>query len=141
MNKKIIFTLIMLIPFFVFSQKRSKKSSKNSETVIYDMMTIKGVEVPFIEFIPEEEKTDLSNDQLIEFQMKSMLQPGKFKISLDFGNMQTKESTDLMRAASRYNSMMVAVNALNAKGWEFVSSDIIANQEVIIHYYYMRKKK
>ena len=89
----------MLIPFFVFSQKRSKKSSKNSETAMYDMMTIKGVEVPFMEFIPEEEKTDLSNDQLIEFQMKSMLQPGKFKISLDFGNMQTKETTELMRAA------------------------------------------
>ena len=129
--------LIAIVPYFTMAQKRSKKSSKAT----YEMMVIKGVEIS-LSNIPEEDREQMSRDQTIDYEAKISLERGRLMITFDFGNVNSKETVELINEASKYNSMIAAVNALASKGWEFVSANVVSSSTNITkHYYYMRRDR
>ena len=138
MKKIMLIMLVSTIPFFTSAQKRSKKASSKAQ---YEMMVIKGVEVPRDGGMSMEERSDLSPDQSQDYAVKVAMEQGKLMVSYDFGNVSNKENTELINSSVRITSMVAAVDALASKGWQFVSANVVPGDNVTIHYYYMRREK
>ncbi len=154
MKKIILLLLIGFIPFLSNAQKRSKKGDKSSSKFSeakYEFMTIKGYEIAIdgnaansrgnanqegLQKGPEEV---LSPDMQLK---KLMMSNQKVIINFDFGlDRPNEESVELNKNSRQYRSMVTAVNAAAARGWEFHSSDIIVVGTTRVHYYYMRRDK
>ena len=137
MKKITLMLLVAMVPFLTMAQKRSKKASSKLQ---YEMMVIKGVEVPF-GGMNMEERSDFSPDQAQEYETKIAMEKGKVMVTYDFGNVTNKENTALINLSGRITSMVAAVDALAAKGWQFVSANVVPGRSVTTHYYYMRRDK
>jgi len=142
MKKLTLMLLVAMVPFLTMAQKRSKKASSKLQ---YEMMVIKGVEVPVFGGMRMEERSDLSPDQAQEYETKIAMaiamEKGKVMVTYDFGNVTNKENTALINLSGRITSMVAAVDALAAKGWQFVSANVVPGRSVTTHYYYMRRDK
>ena len=119
MKKITLMLLVAMVPFLTMAQKRSKKASSKLQ---YEMMVIKGVEVPVFGGMRMEERSNLSPDQAQDYETKIAMEKGKIMVTYDFGNVTNKENTALINLSGRITSMVAAVDALAAKGWQFVSS-------------------
>jgi len=138
MKKLTLILLVAMVPFLTMAQKRSKKASSKLQ---YEMMVIKGVEVPVFGGMSMEEKSDLPPDQAQDYEAKIAMEKGKVMVTYDFGNVTNKENTALINLSGRITSMVAAVDALAAKGWQFVSANVVPGRSVTTHYYYMRRDK
>jgi hypothetical protein len=136
MKKITLMLLVAMVPFLTMAQKRSKKESSKLQ---YEMMVIKGVEVPFGGGMNIAD--DLSPDQAQDYEAKIAMEKGKVMVTYDFGNVTNKENTALINLSGRITSMVAAVDALAAKGWQFVSANVVPGRSVTTHYYYMRRDK
>ena len=130
--------LVAMVPFLTMAQKRSKKESSKLQ---YEMMVIKGVEVPFGGGMNIEDMSNLSPDQAQDYEAKIAMEKVKVMVTYDFGNVTNKENTALINLSGRITSMVAAVDALAAKGWQFVSANVVPGRSVTTHYYYMRRDK
>lgn len=148
MKKIVLMLLVAMVPFLTMAQKRSKKDNKQaveqtkSSKAAVEYMVIKGIEIPMdIEGMDEKELNAKGKDAL-EMQMKRMLKPQvKLVIIFDYGNVRNKEVGEMMRAASTFRSMSAAANAAAERGWEFMSANVMPNNNTATHYYYMKRKK
>jgi len=144
MKNIIIIVLVSLISFSGFSQKRSKKKSKDVETSVkssFEFMIIKGAEIEMIdESIDEAEKREMASDVSFERKLKRMIAPQtKLVVSFDAGDMRNPEIGELMRKSNQFRTMGAAVKAASAYGWEFINANVIPNENGVIHYYYMKR--
>ena len=138
MKKLTLMLLVAMVPFLTMAQKRSKKASSKLQ---YEMMVIKGVEVPFGGGMNIEDMSNLSPDQAQDYEAKIAMEKVKVMVTYDFGNVTNKENTALINLSGRITSMVAAVDALAAKGWQFVSANVVPGRSVTTHYYYMRRDK
>ncbi len=145
MKKLITMMLVAMVPFFTMAQKRSKRDKGKEQTTAttkasVEYMVIKGVEIPLDTEGVGREVTERSED-VREMEMKKRLKPNvKLVIYFDYGNTNQKEAGEMMRNATRYRSMVSAMNAAAAKGWEFVSANITTDNNITTHYYYLKRK-
>jgi len=56
------------------------------------------------------------------------------------GDPNTNDVEDYL-PGQEYKSMSAAVNNAAKYGWEFVDANIISEDKLIIHYYYMQRRK
>ena len=146
MRKIIVMLLIGSIPFLSNAQKRSKrgdKSSTNSSEAKYEFMTIKGFEVSIDGSNNSRGSAGPEEVPSPDMQLKTLMRSNqKIIINFDFGlDTPDEESIQLNKTSRQYRSMVGAVNAAAARGWDFHSSDIIVVGSARVYYYYMRRDK
>jgi hypothetical protein len=135
MKKIVLMMLVAMVPFLTMAQKRSKKDNNSSAKVEY--MVIKGVEID----ISESQEDPNEKREHIEEMRREGFSKVKLFVSFDFGGANSKESTNLIRSAREFKTMMEAVNSAVAGGWEFVSANSLSNNGVVTHYYCMRMNR
>ena len=63
----------------------------------------------------------------------------KHIVDFDYGDLRDAEVKEMMeRQRKRFKTMMSAVNTAAEKGWEFINSNVISENKMKIHYYYMK---
>ena len=82
--------------------------------------------------------------QYVELVGRSKLNPTKIKVIVDYGQPFSFKSQAIRGAAGEkaaFNSMIDAMNFMDANGWEFVSTYVIATEtEITTHYILQRSK-
>ena len=142
MKKIVLMLLVAMVPFLTMAQKRSKKEDKESVEQVkksnasVEYMMIKGIEIPMIN-----ESTHPGED-IREMALGSISSENvKLIIAFDYGNLRNSEAKEMETNSRRFRTMMSAVNAASEKGWEFINSNVISEDKMKIHYYYMKRKK
>ena len=142
MKKIVLIMLVTMVPFLTMAQKRSKKEDKESVEQVkksnasVEYMMIKGIEIPMIN-----ESTHPSED-IREMALGSISSENvKLIIAFDYGNLRNSEAKEMETNSRRFRTMMSAVNTASEKGWEFINSNVISEDKMKIHYYYMKRKK
>ena len=123
MKKILIFSLVALIPFMSFSQKRSKNKTESFENYNHEFMIITVY-------------TSSATSSAI-VNVAGERPKNRVKVSFDFGGEKIDE--DLMER--KYKSPAHAINEASKKGWEFINSSVILIGQNQTHYYYMKRKK
>ena len=140
MKNIVLMLLVAMVPFLTMAQKRSKKgdtqaveqAKKSNASVEY--MMIKGIEIPMIN-----ESTNPGED-IREMALGAISSENvKLIVAFDYGNLRNAEVKEM--TGKRYRTMMSAVNAAAEKGWELINSNVISEDKMKIHYYYMKRKK
>jgi len=137
MKKSILLMLLLMIPFLMVGQKRNKKNNKDIKTEKTTFMILKGVEVSTHEIDQKEmdvESSDMALGRAIKGHISLM---SEFHFSFDFGDPDSKEANEF--TSSSFRSMAEAVNFAEERGWEFISSNVVIDGDLTIHYYYMRR--
>ena len=142
MKKIVLMLLVAMVPFLTIAQKRSKKEDKQAVEQVkksnasVEYMMIKGIEISMIN-----ESTHPGED-VREMALGSISSENvKFIIAFDYGNLRNSEAKEMKTNSRRFRTMMSAVNAASEKGWEFINSNVILEDKMKIHYYYMKRKK
>jgi hypothetical protein len=142
MKKIVLMLLVAMVPFLTIAQKRSKKEDKQAveqvkkSSASVEYMMIKGIEIPMIN-----ESTHPGED-IREMALGSISSENvKLIIAFDYGNLRNSEAKEMKTNSRRFRTMMSAVNAASEKGWEFINSNVISEDKMKIHYYYMKRKK
>ena len=142
MKKIVLMLLVVMVPFLTIAQKRSKKEDKQSVEQVkksnasVEYMMIKGIEISMIN-----ESTHPGED-VREMALGSISSENvKLIIAFDYGNLRNSEAKEMKTNSRRFRTMMSAVNAAAEKGWEFINSNVISEDKMKIHYYYMKRKK
>jgi hypothetical protein len=142
MKKIVLMLLVAMVPFLTMAQKRSKKEDKESVEQVkksnasVEYMMIKGIEIPMIN-----ESTHPGED-IREMALGSISSENvKLIIAFDYGNLRNSEAKEMETNSRRFRTMMSAVNTASEKGWEFINSNVISEDKMKIHYYYMKRKK
>ena len=142
MKKIVLMLLVAMVPFLTIAQKRSKKEAKQAVEQVkksnasVEYMMIKGIEIPMIN-----ESTHPGED-IREMALGSISSENvKLIIAFDYGNLRNSEVKEMQTNSRRFRTMMSAVNAAAEKGWEFINSNVISEDKMKIHYYYMKRKK
>jgi hypothetical protein len=142
MKKIVLMLLVAMVPFLTIAQKRSKKEDKQAVEQVkksnasVEYMMIKGIEIPMIN-----ESTHPGED-IREMALGSISSENvKLIIAFDYGNLRNSEVKEMKTNSRRFRTMMSAVNAASEKGWEFINSNVISEDKMKIHYYYMKRKK
>jgi hypothetical protein len=142
MKKIVLMLLVAMVPFLTIAQKRSKKEDKQAVEQVkksnasVEYMMIKGIEIPMIN-----ESTHPGED-IREMALGSISSENvKLIIAFDYGNLRNSEAKEMKTNSRRFRTMMSAVNAASEKGWEFINSNVISEDKMKIHYYYMKRKK
>jgi len=138
MKKLTLLLLIAMVPFLTMAQKRGKKKDKTSteqtnNAASVEYMMIKGVEVPINESIADGE--DMRAMALGSISSENV----KLIVAFDYGDLRNTEVKE--HRGKRFRTMMSAVNSAAEKGWEFINSNVIVEDKITIHYYYMRRNK
>ena len=60
-------------------------------------------------------------------------------VAFDYGNLRTAEVKEMQ--GKRFRTMMSAVNTAAEKGWEFINAEVILEDKMKVHYYYMKRSK
>jgi hypothetical protein len=116
--------LVAMVPFLSMAQKGSK----------VEYMMIKGIEVQM-----NNESANPSGD-VREMALGSISSENvKLIVAFDYGDLRNAEVKEMTN--KRYRTMMSAVSAAAEKGWEFINSNVISEDKMKIHYYYMKRKK
>ena len=141
--------LVSIVPFLTIAQKRSKKGTKNKVELIqgkYEFMVIKGYEIkpPTPPYMTEELAGPDGGRLQAKLRMRSSMD-SRIIVDFDFGstssrNPNTNDLEDYL-PGQEYKSMSAAVNNAAKYGWEFVDANIISEDKLIIHYYYMHRRK
>ena len=117
--------LVAMVPFLSMAQKGSK----------VEYMMIKGVEVQM-----NNESENPAGD-VREMALGSVSSENiKLIIAFDYGDLRNSEVKE-MTSNKRYRTMISAVNAASEKGWEFINANVILEEKLKIHYYYMKRNK
>lgn len=134
MKRLTLIMLVAMIPFFTMGQKRSKKKDKTTNAS-YEFMVINGYTImaPFPEDMSEEEISANGAELKAKLSMGS-----RIIVSFDFGVNKNEEKLSLSERS--YKSMADAVNASAVYGWEFVNANVISEEGMKVHYYYMKRK-
>jgi hypothetical protein len=139
MKKLITIILIFVIPFITIAQSNKNKKRKGDKKELltkYDnnFMIIRGMSVIQEGGIDEAmtAMTDRGPDGLLNEKML---------INFDFGSNMTRENKELMEKSLGVRTMTDAVNLLYINGWEFMNSDIVNSNNIMYHYYYMKRRK
>tara|TARA_B100001142_G_scaffold305775_1_gene335057 strand:+ start:3815 stop:4234 length:420 start_codon:yes stop_codon:yes gene_type:complete len=139
MKKLITIILIFVIPFITIAQSNKNKKRKGDKKELltkYDnnFMIIRGMSVIQEGGIDEAmtAMTDRGPDGLLNEKML---------INFDFGSNMTRENKELMEKSLGLRTMTDAVNLLYINGWEFMNSDIVNSNNIMYHYYYMKRRK
>ena len=139
MKKFITIILVSIIPFITIAQSNKNKKRKGDKKEIltnYDnnFMIIRGMSVIQEGGIDEamSAMTDRGPDGLLNEKML---------INFDFGSNMTRENKMLMEKSLGVRTMTDAVNLLYINGWEFINSDIVNSNNIMYHYYYMKRRK
>lgn len=142
MKKIVLMLLVAMVPFLTIAQKRSKKEDKQAVEQVkksnasVEYMMIKGIEISMIN-----ESTHPGED-VREMALGSISSENvKLIIAFDYGNLRNSEAKEMKTNSRRFRTMMSAVNAASEKGWEFINSNVISEDKMKIHYYYMKRKK
>ena len=142
MKKIVLMLLVAMVPFLTIAQKRSKKEDKQAVEQVkksnasVEYMMIKGIEIPMIN-----ESTHHGED-IREMALGGISSENvKLIIAFDYGNLRNSEVKEMKTNSRRFRTMMSAVNAASEKGWEFINSNVISEDKMKIHYYYMKRKK
>jgi hypothetical protein len=128
--------LVAMVPFLTMAQKRSKKEDRQttSSKASVEYMMIKGIEIPMTN-----ESAD-SGEDVREMALGSISSENiKLIVAFDYGNLRNTEAKEMR--GKRFRTMMSAVNAAAERGWEFINSNVISENKMKIHYYYMKRKK
>jgi hypothetical protein len=126
MKNIIIMLLLAFVPFLTIAQ--GKKSKSNVE-----YMMIKGVEVQM-------KNVEASGADVREMALGNITSENiKLFIAFDYGNLRTAEVKAMQ--GQRFRTMMSAVNTAAEKGWEFVNANVVLEDKMKIHYYYMKRNK
>ena len=152
MKKLILLLLVGLLPFFTIAQKRSKKvkdtkteTTEKSSDKKATFMIIKGVEIDMFEMdqvgmdkkeIEDRKRSDASLDGMIQRHSNPS---SYFHFSYDIGGKSSKESEYLTKSSSGFRSMAQAVHHAQKSGWNFLNSNIVVDDMITIHYYYMKR--
>ena len=81
--------------------------------------------------------------QYVELIGKSKLNPTKIKVIVDYGQPFSFKSQAIRGAEGNkaaFNSMIDALNFMDANGWEFVSTYVITTTSEITTHYILQKK-
>jgi hypothetical protein len=142
MKKIVLMLLVAMVPFLTIAQKRSKKEDKQAVEQVkksnasVEYMMIKGIEISMIN-----ESTHPGED-VREMALGSISSENvKLIIAFDYGNLRNSEAKEMKTNSRRFRTMMSAVNAASEKGWEFINSNVVSEDKMKIHYYYMKRKK
>jgi glucan phosphoethanolaminetransferase (alkaline phosphatase superfamily) len=141
MKKIVLLILVAMVPLLTMAQKKAKKK-KNVKTEIneglnasYEFMVITGYE-----FLNDQEVNRSVNSPAAS--KNNLIRPfSKVVIKFDFGRVKANQASNLLENSSSYKTMATAVNAAAKEGWNFVSSDVVAERKSKTHYYYMRRNK
>ena len=126
MRNIIIMLLLAFVPFLTIAQ--GKKSKANVE-----YMMIKGVEVQM-------KTVEASGEDVREMALGRVVSENiKLIVAFDYGNLRTAEVKEMQ--GKRFRTMMSAVNTAAEKGWEFVNADVLLEDKMKVHYYYMKRSK
>ncbi len=139
MKKLITIILIFVIPFITIAQSNKNKKRKGDKKELLtkhdnNFMIIRGMSVIQEGGIDEAmtAMTDRGTDGLLNEKML---------INFDFGSNMTRENKELMEKSLGVRTMTDAVNLLYINGWEFMNSDIVNSNNIMYHYYYMKRRK
>jgi hypothetical protein len=116
--------LVAIVPFLSMAQKGSK----------VEYMMIKGIEIQM-----NNESADQAGD-VREMALGSISSENtKLIVAFDYGDLRNAEAKEMR--GKRFRTMMSAVNTAAEKGWEFINSNVISENKMKIHYYYMKRNK
>jgi hypothetical protein len=125
-----------MVPFLTMAQKRSKKEDKQttSSKASVEYMMIKGIEIPMTNESanPGEDVREMALGSISSENIKLI-------VAFDYGNLRNAEAKEMR--GKRFRTMMSAVNTAAEKGWEFINSNVISENKMKIHYYYMKRNK
>ena len=139
MKKIILLMLITIVPFATIAQKRSKKDSEKVNNIKSDFMIIKGIEIDMSSEGKSEEDAEHSSDVALDRVMKRHLNPiSKMSFTFDMGGYNA-EVEELTEASKKFRSMSQAVNKAAEYGWQFISSEVLIDGPITIHYFYMKR--
>ena len=141
MKKIVLMLLVVMVPLITMAQKSKKgdkqaveQAKKSNASVEY--MMIKGVEIP-MKNASAEPAVDVREMALGGISSENV----KLIVAFDYGNLRNAEAKEMHTNSRRFRTMMSAVNAAAEKGWEFINSNVISEDKMKIHYYYMKRKK
>ena len=141
MKKIVLMLLVVMVPLITMAQKSKKgdkqaveQAKKSNASVEY--MMIKGVEIP-MNNASGEPAGDVREMALGNVYSENV----KLIIAFDYGNLRNSEAKEMKTNSRRFRTMMSAVNAAAEKGWEFINSNVISEDKMKIHYYYMKRNK
>ena len=124
MKKITLMLLVAIVPFLSMAQKGSK----------VEYMMIKGIEIHM-----NNESADQAGD-VREMALGSISSENtKLIVAFDYGDLRNAEAKEMR--GKRFRTMMSAVNTAAEKGWEFINSNVISENKMKIHYYYMKRNK
>ena len=130
MKKIVIMMLVAIVPLLTIAQDKKSKAK-------FEYMMIKGVEVPMME-AADEPAGDVREMALLNLNSENV----KLLVVFDYGDLRDAEVKEMMeRQRKRFKTMMSAVNTAAEKGWEFINSNVISENRMKTHYYYMKRKK
>ena len=139
MKKIILLMLITIVPFATMAQKRSKKDSEKVNNTKSGFMIIKGVEIDMSAEGRFEEDAENAADVSLDRVMKKYLNPiSKMSFTFDMGGYNA-EVEELIEASKKFRSMSQAVNKAAEYGWQFISSEVLVDGIVTVHYFYMKR--
>ena len=142
--------LVAIVPFLTMAQKRTKKNKEtktvktdNSSDAKANFMIIKGVEVNMFELDQPMDRKEMS-DMTDEHSFKRLIEKhsssaSHFIFSYDMGGESSKELEYLTNSSRVFRSMAQAVHHAQKSGWNFVNSNIVVDDMITIHYYYMKR--
>ena len=120
---------IAMVPLLTIAQ--SKKSKAKVE-----YMMIRGVEVRM------NDKAMESGEDVREMALgRAASEDVKLIVVFDYGDVRHGEAKEMRTNSRRFRTMMSAVNYAAEKGWEFFNSDVVLDDKMKVHYYYMRRDK
>jgi hypothetical protein len=132
MKKITLMLLVAMVPFLTMAQKKSKKDKISSKANVEYMM-IKGIEIQMNE--SADAPGDVREHALGSIRSENV----KLMVAFDYGDLRDAEVKEMM--SKRYRTMTSAVNAAAEKGWIFINSNVISEDKMKIHYYYMKRNK
>lgn len=138
MKRLSLIMLVAMIPFFTMGQKRSKKSKAKTTNASYEFMVINGYVM--IDAVPEGMEEELAGPHGAELKAK-LSTNSKVKVIFDFGANEDKSEENVSLYERAYKSMADAVNAAAVYGWEFIDANVISEDNIKVHYYYMKRNK
>ena len=144
--------LVAMVPLLTMAQKRTKKG-KDIKTETTDkssdakatFMVLKGIEIDMFQLdqvgmdqkeIEDRERSDMTLDGMIQ---KHSERSSSFYFTYDIGGESSKESEYLTKSSRGFRSMAQAVHHAQKSGWNFVNSNIVVDDMITIHYYYMKR--
>jgi len=137
MKKLILLMLVAMVPYFTMAQKRGKKDKTTSKANVEYMM-IKGIEIPMNNNAADENAN--AEADVREIALGSILSENvKLIVAFDYGDLRDAEVKEMR--VRRFRTMTSAANAAAEKGWEFINSNVISEDKMKIHYYYMKRNK